>query len=162
MPKKRVIYTGALAKRSTLKTPVPSKFTVVGKPVPTKDQPPEFQKALRAVSRHQVRGIPLLLKHYKIDPAPDMEPHEWLMMLVLRLARDHVPYFQGPRGVKRADTPGNIRLIRGDVPTRMVSEDTLKQRRKRARKDPWVKLWLKADPQRQQEIEQDIFELWDK
>ena len=175
MVKKRKEVSGPLSKRCAPMSPRPSRFTLGGSPAPEKDQPRDFQEAAYELRIHQLKAIALLLKHYKIQHA-DMEVYEWLLALVLHLARDQFSYFQEPRGAKRADTLANIRLMRELAAERKSTdrgalsalkrmtalhpnEEVLRKRHLRARKDPWVKLWLASSPSMRKEIEDELCEL---
>jgi hypothetical protein len=96
-------YRGALAVRSRPKAATTPAATALL----TGSRAGEWTNESQVVE-HDLRGLELLLKHYRIEQ-PD--PAVRFMCLALALARDHVPYFQ-EAGAKRGTKPDRKRLFR--------------------------------------------------
>jgi hypothetical protein len=96
--KKRVQYTGALAQVSHDFPPAPllagTALLLDAAASAEADRTYRDKKRTWALGQvlHALEGLDLLFSHYKIEPK--LENH---VLLILALARDHVPYFMPPR-----------------------------------------------------------------
>jgi hypothetical protein len=159
----KVRYPGELGKRAA---PARLVDTILGGGI-SEEHRREF---LQASLGHTMRGLALLFHHYKIEGDDTTAK---LMLLVLRLAGDHVPFFQAAALAKpgtkvnhleytrleldvmaekrpsdRGDTPALTRLVTGSRRYKTYAKaggvETLRKRLQRARKDPFTKFVRKV------------------